>query len=394
MTPTDNSQTVHRLDYDDKQVILVGTAHVSRESAQQVRQVIQEEQPDTVCVELCQSRYQSIRQKERWQETDIVKIIKEKKTFLLLSNLMLASFQKRIAKKLDIKPGQEMIAAVETAEEVGAEIHLADRDIRTTLSRTWRAMGLWAKIKLFFQLMLSLGEVEEITEEDIEKMKQQDVLETLLAEVGKSLPVLKTILIDERDQYLAQKIRTAPGKKIVAVVGAGHIPGIKKCWKEDVDVLALEQLPPKSKTAGILKWLIPVAILVMFVAGFFYGGAQAGKDMILWWIGANAILAGIGAILALAHPVTIVSSMLAAPLTSLNPMIAAGWVSGLVEAFSRKPKVKDLEKLPEDILSIRGFWRNKVTRILLVVVFTNIGSSIGTFVAFPVIVKLLLGVSP
>ena len=394
MTPTDNSQTVHRLDYDDKQVILVGTAHVSRESAQQVRQVIQEEQPDTVCVELCQSRYQSIRQKERWQETDIVKIIKEKKTFLLLSNLMLASFQKRIAKKLDIKPGQEMIAAVETAEEVGAEIHLADRDIRTTLSRTWRAMGLWTKIKLFFQLILSLGEVEEITEEDIEKMKHQDVLEILLAEVGKSLPVLKTILIDERDQYLAQKIRTAPGKKIVAVVGAGHIPGIKKCWKEDVDVLALEQLPPKSKTAGILKWLIPVAILVMFVAGFFYGGAQAGKDMILWWIGANAILAGIGAIIALAHPVTIVSSMLAAPLTSLNPMIAAGWVSGLVEAFSRKPKVKDLEKLPEDILSIRGFWRNKVTRILLVVVFTNIGSSIGTFVAFPVIVKLLLGVSP
>ena len=394
MTPTDNSQTVHRLDYDDKQVILVGTAHVSRESAQQVRQVIQEEQPDTVCVELCQSRYQSIRQKERWQETDIVKIIKEKKTFLLLSNLMLASFQKRIAKKLDIKPGQEMIAAVETAEEVGAEIHLADRDIRTTLSRTWRALGLWSKIKLFFQLILSLGEVEEITEEDIEKMKQQDVLETLLAEVGKSLPVLKTILIDERDQYLAEKIRTAPGKKIVAVVGAGHIPGIKKCWKEDVDVLALEQLPPKSKTAGILKWLIPVAILVMFVAGFFYGGAQAGKDMILWWIGANAILAGIGAIIALAHPITIVSSMLAAPLTSLNPMIAAGWVSGLVEAFSRKPKVKDLEKLPEDILSIGGFWRNKVTRILLVVVFTNIGSSIGTFVAFPVIVKLLLGVSP
>ena len=394
MTPTDNSQTVHRLDYDDKQVILVGTAHVSRESAQQVRQVIQEEQPDTVCVELCQSRYQSIRQKERWQETDIVKIIKEKKTFLLLSNLMLASFQKRIAKKLDIKPGQEMIAAVETAEEVGAEIHLADRDIRTTLSRTWRALGLWSKIKLFFQLILSLGEVEEITEEDIEKMKQQDVLETLLAEVGKSLPVLKTILIDERDQYLAQKIRTAPGKKIVAVVGAGHIPGIKKCWKEDVDVLALEQLPPKSKTAGILKWLIPVAILVMFVAGFFYGGAQAGKDMILWWIGANAILAGIGAIIALAHPITIVSSMLAAPLTSLNPMIAAGWVSGLVEAFSRKPKVKDLEKLPEDILSIGGFWRNKVTRILLVVVFTNIGSSIGTFVAFPVIVKLLIGAAP
>jgi pheromone shutdown-related protein TraB len=394
MMINDNSKSVHHLEIDDKQVILVGTAHVSRESARLVRQLIQEENPDTVCVELCQSRYQSIRQKERWQETDIVKIIKEKKSFLLLSNLLLASFQKRIAKKLDIKPGQEMITAVETAEEMDAEIQLADRDIRTTLSRTWRAMGLWSKIKLLFQLMLSMGEVDEIKEEDIEKMKNEDVLETLLAEVGKSLPVLRDILIDERDQYLAKKIRTAPGHKIVAVVGAGHVPGIKKYWNSDIDIRALEQLPPKSHTAGVLKWLIPGTIMAMFIAGFFYGGAQAGKDMIVWWIAANAILAGIGAMIALAHPVTIVTSMLAAPLTSLNPMIAAGWVSGLVEAFSRKPKVKDLERLPQDILSVRGFWRNKVTRILLVVVFTNLGSSIGTFVAFPVIVRLLLGVSP
>ena len=186
MSISDNSKMMHHLEYDDKQVILVGTAHVSRESAEQVTRVIQEERPDTVCVELCQSRYQSIRQKERWQETDIVKIIKEKKSFLLLSNLLLASFQKRIAKKLKIKPGAEMIAAIETADEVGAAIHLADRDIRTTLSRTWREMGLWNKIKLLFQLILSLGEVDEIKEEDIEKMKQEDVLETLLAEVGKS----------------------------------------------------------------------------------------------------------------------------------------------------------------------------------------------------------------
>lgn len=385
---------IHRLEYDGKTIILVGTAHVSKESAIQVSQVIQDEQPDTVCVELCQSRYQAIRQKERWQDTDIIKVIKEKKSFLLLSNLLLASFQKRIAKKLDIKPGEEMIKAVKSAEDIGAEVHLADRDIRTTLSRTWQLMGLWSKIKLLFQMLLSMGEVEEIKEEDIEKMKQEDVLETLLAEVGKSLPILKDILIDERDQYLAEKIRTAPGQKIVAVVGAGHVKGIKKYWNETIDLQKLEQLPPKNKTAGLLKWLIPGAILAMFVAGFFYGGKEAGKDMIIWWIAANAILAGIGAIIALAHPATILSSMLAAPLTSLNPMIAAGWVSGLVEAFSRKPKVKDLENLPEDILSFRGFWKNKVTRILLVVVFTNLGSSIGTFVAFPVIVKLLLGVSP
>jgi pheromone shutdown-related protein TraB len=393
MSSTEKIDAIHHLQLGDKEVILVGTAHVSRESAQQVEQIIREEKPDTVCIELCQSRYQSMRQKERWQETDIVRVIKEKKSFLLLSNLLLASFQKRIAKKFDIKPGAEMIKAIETAEEVGAAIHLADRDIRTTLARTWRAMGLWSKIKLMFQMILSLGEVEEIKEEDIEKMKQQDVLESLLAEVGKSLPILKNILIDERDQYLAEKIKNAPGQKIVAVVGAGHVQGIKKYWNTDINIQALEKLPPKKKAGGILKWLIPGAIVAMFIAGFFWGGAKAGKDMLVWWIAANAILAGLGSMIALAHPATIISSMLAAPLTSLNPMIAAGWVSGLVEAFSRRPKVKDLETLPEDILSVRGFWRNKVTRILLVVVFTNLGSSIGTFVAFPMIVKLLLGVS-
>jgi pheromone shutdown-related protein TraB len=388
-----NNHNLTHLKFNEKEFILVGTAHVSKESARLVKSVIEEEKPETVCVELCQSRFQAIQQKDRWQDTDIIKVIKEKKSFLLLSNLLLASFQKRIAKQFDVKPGEEMITAINTAESTGAQIHLADRDIRTTLSRTWRVMGFWSKIKLVFQLTLSLGQLDEIKEEDIEKMKQQDVLETLLAEVGKSLPALKSILIDERDQYLAEKIRTAPGNKIVAVVGAGHIPGIKKYWDSDIDTRALEQLPPKGKSIGILKWLIPVTIVALFIAGFFYGGKEAGTDMIVWWILANGLLAGVGAIIALAHPATIISSIVAAPLTSLNPMIAAGWVSGLVEAFSRKPKVKDLERLPEDIMSVRGFWKNNVTRILLVVVFTNLGSSLGTFIAFPVIVKVLLGAS-
>ena len=390
---TDNPNLTY-LKFEEKDFILVGTAHVSKESARLAKSVIEQEKPDTVCVELCSSRFQAIQQKDRWQNTDIVKIIKEKKSFLLLSNLLLASFQKRIAKQFDVKPGEEMIAAIESAESVEAQIHLADRDIRTTLSRTWRVMGFWSKLKLIFQLLLSLGQLDEIKEEDIEQMKQQDVLETLLTEVGKSLPEIKSILIDERDQYLAEKIRTAPGNKIVAVVGAGHIPGIQKHWQNDVDIHALETLPPKSKTVDILKWLIPAAIIGLFLAGFFYGGKKAGTDMIVWWILANGIMAGVGAILALAHPATIVSSILAAPLTSLNPMIAAGWVSGLVEAFSRKPKVRDLETLPDDILSVRGFWKNKVTRILLVVVFTNLGSSLGTFIAFPFIVKVLIGAAP
>ncbi len=383
------TNNIHSLFFEEKEIILVGTAHVSKESAQLVGSVIETEKPDTVCVELCDARYQSIRQKEKWLDTDIIKVIKEKKSFLLLSNLLLASFQKRIADKFDIVPGAEMIKAIDAAEAVGARIHLSDRSIRITLAKTWRAMGLWGKIKLLFHLLLSMGEIEEITEKDIEKMQQQDVLESLLADVGKSLPVLRDILIDERDQYLAYKIRTAPGDKIVAVVGAGHVPGIKKYWDAEIDMDRLNRIPPKGKFTGLLKWIIPLGILVLFIWGFYHGGTHVGANMIIWWIMANGILAGLGAAIALAHPLTILSSILAAPLTSLNPMIAAGWVSGLVEAFSRKPKVRDFENLSRDILSVKGFWKNKITRILLVVVFTNLGSAIGTFVAIPLMVKVL-----
>ncbi|MGW8325908.1 MAG: TraB/GumN family protein [Desulfobacterales bacterium] len=385
----DEINNIHSLFFEEKEIILLGTAHVSKESAQLVNDVIEKEKPDTVCVELCDARYQSIRQKDKWLDTDIIKVIKEKKSFLLLSNLLLASFQKRIADKFDIMPGAEMIKAIDAGEAVNANIHLADRNIRITLAKTWRAMGLWGKIKLLFQLILSMGEIGEISEEDIEKMKQEDVLETLLADVGKSLPVLKDILIDERDQYLTHKIRTAPGERIVAVVGAGHVPGIKKYWNTEIDIDLLDHIPPKGKLSGILKWIIPIGILALFILGFFHGGTHAGKDMITWWVMANGVLAGLGAVVALAHPLTILSAILAAPLTSLNPMIAAGWVSGLVEAFSRKPKVRDFENLPNDITSIKGFWKNKITRILLVVVFTNIGSSIGTFVAIPLMIKVL-----
>jgi len=383
-----NNEDIHRLTFEGKEVILIGTAHVSRESAELVSKVIEEETPDTVCVELCQSRYQAITQKNKWKDTDLVKVIKEKKTFLLLSNLLLASFQKRIGKKLGIKPGEEMLRAVKAAGEVGASLVPADRDIRTTLSRAWRLMGFWKKIKLLTQLVLSMGETDSLTEKDIEEMKKKDVLESLLAEMGAALPELRRILIDERDRYLAYKIRTAPGEKVVAVVGAGHVPGIKKCWNDPVDIGPLEQIPPKGKLVAFLKWGIPSVVAGLIVLGFFFAGASVGVNMLKWWVLANSVLSGIGAIIALAHPLTVLTAIVAAPLTSLNPMIAAGWVAGLVEVLLGKPKVKDFERLPEDISSVRGFWRNKITRILLVVVFTNLGSSLGTFVAIPMMIKV------
>ena len=383
-----NTENIHLLTIEDKEIHLIGTAHVSRESADLVGQVIDQQKPDTVCVELCESRYQSLTQKNRWQSTNLLKVIREKKAFLLLSNLMLAHFQKRIGQKLGIRPGEEMMRAIEAAKTAGADINLADRDIRTTLSRTWRLIGFWTKIKILVQIIASGGDLDALSEEDIENMKKRDVLETLISEIGEELPDVKRILIDERDQYLAHKIRTAPGKKVVAVVGAGHVPGIYSYWNQSVDIEALNRIPPKGKLWSFLKWLIPILIIGLVILGFFTAGTARGTHMLKWWVLANGVLAGLGATIALGHPLTILSAIVASPLTSLNPMIAAGWVSGLVEAFLAKPKVRDFENLPEDIGSLKGFWKNKITRILLVVVFTNIGSSLGTFVAIPLMVKV------
>lgn len=389
MNAKNNLDPIQHLAHEDKEIVLVGTAHVSQQSVDLVKQVITEERPDTVCVELCAGRYQNLLRQDQWQQMDIIKVIKEKKAFLLLSNLILAAFQKRIAAKLDIRPGQEMIQAVETAEEMGAAVHLADRDVRVTLARTWRQMGWWARLKLIFQLVLSFGDADKIEAEEVERLKQQDVLESILTEVGRAMPAVRRTLIDERDQYLAAKIRSAPGRKIVAVVGAGHMPGIAANWDRPVDLARLETLPPKGRVSTAIKWMVPLVIVGLLFYGFFKGGASVGGDMLIWWVGANGLLAGLGALLAMAHPLTVLSSFMCAPLTSLNPMIAAGWVSGLVEAFSRKPQVIDFERLQDDIQSLKGFWRNKVTRILLVVAFTNMGSAVGTFVAFPMMMRAL-----
>ena len=250
-------------------------------------------------------------------------------------------------------------------------------------------MSLWTKLKILVQFLASVWEVDTIKQEDIEQMKRRDVLESLLSEVGKSLPELRRILIDERDQYLAFKIRNAPGKSIVAVVGAGHVPGIQSHWEKPIDIESLEQMPPKGKFSVLLKWVFPAVIVGLVGLGFFTSGSVIAAHMIKWWIVAKASLAGLGAAAAFGHPLTILSAVVAAPISPFNPMIKVGFVAGLVEAVLGKPKVKDFETLLEDISSFRGFWRNKITRILLVVVLTNLGSAIGTFVALSLMVKLL-----
>jgi pheromone shutdown-related protein TraB len=383
------NNNIHRIRTGDREIVLIGTAHVSRDSAELVEKVIEEERPDTVCVELCQSRYDAIMKKTDWEEMDILKLIRQKRTSLLLSQLIMASFQKKLAEKFNINPGEEMIRAINKADETGARIVLADRDIRTTLKRTWRNMRFFKKLRFVFELISSLFIDEDISEEDIEKLKERDALELALQMLGKEMPEIKATLIDERDRFLARSIDDAPGDKIVAVVGAGHVPGILENLGKDIDLAALGEVPPKGMVGRFIGWGISFAVIGIVVAGFFHSGSEASLNMIKWWILVNGALAGLGALLVLAHPLTILASAVAAPLTSLNPMIAAGWVAGLTEAALKRPQVKDFVDLKTDIASVRGFWHNKITHILLLIAFVNIGSSIGTFLAIPLMMRFL-----
>lgn len=378
---TENLKNEHTisLEWDGKEILLIGTAHVSKESADEVKTIIEREQPDTVCIELDDVRFDSMQNKDRFQNTDIIQIIKNKKVLSMMANLVLASFQKKLADQLGINPGAEMMQGIQSAQEAGAELVMADRDIQTTLNRVWRNVGFTGKIKLLTQLVASVFDDEEITEEELSELKELDALDKMLDELAEIFPELKRTLIDERDMYLAEKIKNAPGKKIIAVLGAGHLPGVRREIKKDHDLRALEVIPEKSTGSKILPWLIPAAILALILYGFTRGQAT-GWEQVKTWILWNGSFSALGTLLAFGHPLSVLTAFVVAPISSLNPFLAAGWFAGLMEAKMRRPSVADFQNLAEDATTVRGFWRNKVTRVLLVVIFANIGSTIGTFV--------------
>ncbi|GAB6089313.1 TraB/GumN family protein [Spirochaeta dissipatitropha] len=396
-TAVHESDTLTRLKSGDREILLVGTAHVSRDSVDQVREIIAEERPDQICVELDQSRYQSLAQKNRWQNLDIAQVLKQRKGFLLLVNLVLGSFQRRLGNDLGVSPGEEMLAAIQAAEESNTPFHLCDREIQVTLSRAWRSTGLWGKNKLLAALLSAGFTSEKFSSEEIEKLKEKSELHGMMEELAEFLPQAKHVLIDERDQFLATKIHQVSGKKLVAIVGAGHVPGILR-WLEDLEngsaAAGLEQIniiPPKNKISKLLPYIIPALVAGLIGLGFYRSGFSGGMSGLYRWILVNGTLSGIGAVLALAHPLTVVLSVLAAPITSMNPTIGVGMVSGLIEAVFRKPRVEDFENLLTDAGSVKGFYRNRITRVLLVFILTSIGSSIGTFIAIPLLFPAAIG---
>ncbi len=374
------NENIVKLEYLEKEIYLVKTAHVSRNSVEDVRECIEEVQPDAICVELDQDRYNKLKEPEKWRNTDIVKVIKEKQVGFLLVNVILSSFQKRIAKSMDSTSGAEMKTAMEIAEEKKIDLVMADRSIKTTFSRIWNELSGKEKMKLLTGLIESVFESEEISEDDISKLKEADALEAALLEVGKAFPTVKRVLVDERDQYLCQKIKTAPGKKIVAVIGAAHAKGIERNLNNEVDIQTLDTVVKKKGLLSYLKYLIPLFFLGV-ILWTVYQNRDLGLSQIKSWFLWHGSLSAFGGLLALGHPLSIATAFLLAPLTSLNPLLASGWFAGIVEATIRKPKVKDFEDIAEDTATLKGFWKNRVTRTLLVVIFANLFSSLGTVIS-------------
>lgn len=384
---------VHTIHFEDKIIVLVGTAHISQESVDLVKKVIQQEHPDCVCLELDDKRYQTLTQKKKWQELDLKTVVRNKQLSTLLVSLLMASYQKRLGGKLGVSPGAELLAGAMTAKEMQIPISLCDRDVRITLRRAWKSTSFFKKGYLLASLMASVFDKSEVSEEKLKELKQKDVLSEMMDELGDSLPDLKRVLIDERDIFLVEKIKSSPGKRIVAVIGAGHVAGMKKHFHDDNKsrLNEITQIPPISKAYKIVGWTIPLIIIGSLVAIGISKGASVAGENLLFWILANGIPASIGSLLALAHPFTTIGAFAAAPITSLTPVIGAGYVTAFIQVLSTPPVVKEFESAGDDIGTFTGWWKNRLLRVFLVFLLTGFGSAIGTWVGGYEIVKNLIG---
>jgi len=381
-------------------IILIGTAHISKESVEEVRQAIETYKPDIVAVELCQRRYDTITKKDKWENTPVTALIKSNNAYFMLAQTFLSSIQRKLGEEYGVEPGSEMIAAMQEAEKHNIKVALVDRDITVTLKRAWRKMGVREKFRVvweFLKAMLGYDE-EELEDLDLKELMKQDVISQMMEEFSKIAPSAATVLIHERDQYIAQKIFDESKKgKVVAIVGAGHINGIKQYLAKqelNVNLQELDQIP--KKRMNLVK-VVEVAIPVIFFSVIGWIIYSTGidpwnkiKDIFLVWFLVHGILSAVGAAIARGHPLSILTAFLAAPFTSLEPFFAPGWFAGLVEAKLRKPVVKDFQDLSK-IESMRDFFKNKVIRLLMVVALANLGSIIGTIIALPWILGLGLG---
>lgn len=368
---------------------LLGTAHVSPASVEEVHTVIRALRPDTVCVELCEPRYKSMVDPEHWRNLDIFQVIRQGRTLFLMANLALGAWQRRMGEQLGVQPGAELLAAVETAKEVGAEVVLIDREIHVTLRRAWASVPFFKRMGLATAVLESAFTTETVSAEQIEELKTQAQHSDVMSDFARALPEVKITLIDERDRYMIDGLRNAPGNNVVAVVGAGHVPGMALHFDDPVDRAALSVIPKPAAWVGIVKWIIPALVLGAFVWGWQKNEGRTLEEMLWAWILPNSIAAALLTAAVGGRPLTILTAFLASPITSLNPLIGTGMVAGLVEAWLRKPRVDDAQNLSRDIQTVRGAFRNPFSRVLIVVLAATIGSALGAWIGAGWVLSLL-----
>ncbi len=375
------SEDVEVVRLADREILLVGTAHISAESVQLVREVIERERPDCVCVELDQRRYQALSEKNRWEGLDLREVIKHRQLATLLLNFLLSSYQRRLGGKLGVVPGSELLEATRVAESMNIPVRLCDRDVRITLRRSWAALSLSEKSKLLATAIAASMQEQTLSEEELRRIRQRDVLTELMNELGRVMPALKRVLIDERDSYLARKILESPGTRIVAVVGAGHVNGMRESLLRNapVDMDEITRIPPTPLIWRIIGWGIPVAIVASIVAIGFTKGPEAAGHNALYWVLANSIPTAFMTAVAAAHPITVVAAFLCAPFTSLSPLVGAGHVTAFVQAYVYPPRVHEFNTVSDDIAVPKNWWRNRLLRVLLVFVLSSVGGLIGVW---------------
>ncbi|MCP5418546.1 MAG: TraB/GumN family protein [Chromatiaceae bacterium] len=389
MTHVPDQQPRADIQIGSSRVTLLGTAHVSRASAEHVKELLATGEYDAVAVELCPSRYNALVDPDALSRMDLFRVFREGKASMVAANLALGAYQQRIAEQFDIEPGAEQRAAVTYARENQCPVLLIDRELGITLKRVMHNIPWWRRLGIVAGLLASVISREEVSEEEIEGLKQGDMLETTFAEFAEERQDLYLPLIDERDRYMAarlqQEAETHSHENILAVVGAGHLKGIKSYLEQGItqpaaSIAALDQLPQPSSWPKLIPWIIVALLLFGFALGFSRS-PELGWRLVLDWVVINGSLCALGALIAAAHPLTVIIAFFAAPITSLNPTIGAGMVTAAVEIYLRKPRVGDFGRLRQDTTRLKGWWKNRVSRTLLVFLLSTLGSAAGTYLA-------------
>ena len=384
--------TIRRIKYNNKEIILLGTAHVSKKSRELVEKTIEEEKPDIVGIELDKGRYKALKSGEKFEQLNIIELIKSGQAWVFLINIILKNFQRQIGKQLGEKPGSEMIAALNAAEEKKLRVALLDRDVKITLKRAFSFLTLGEKIRFItdtFVGLFSKDEKNRISEELVEKLKEKDTLNALMQKMGHEYPTIKKVLVDERDQYIAHNISKLPGKKILAVLGAGHLEGVESSIGKKVNIKEITDIPKKTSMLKIFGILIPLIVIGLIAYAFITKGTEIGVNTVVLWILVNGTLSALGVLIARGHILAAITAFIAAPITTLHPLLAVGWFAGLAQAKISLPQVKDFEQL-SNLNTYTDFEKNKVTKVLLVVVFANLGATIGMVIALPWIASLVI----